>query len=118
MLSPKDVATALLILQRNAGVNQLCYEMDWRDLSPLAEAVKLKMVSEELGRHEDLIYAYSIQARTEISQFPHRDDSAKFHQRDRQINGLVNLCSKCTNDFIIYYAFPTTQVVTRPASQF
>ena len=82
MLTPQEVNKALDVLKMNKGVAQMCLEMGWRDLSPLCEAIRLRLVHWDLGRADDLIHAYSIQARN-------------------------------TDDFIIYYAFPITQVVSR-----
>jgi hypothetical protein len=113
MLNPQEVAKALEALNDNKGVSQLCVEMGWRDLSPLVEAVRLRLVQWNLGRHEDLIHAYSIQARKDWSNFPSRDENARFNQRDRYAQGLTILTSKCTDNFIIYYSFPTTQVISR-----
>jgi hypothetical protein len=114
MLTPHEVETAIRHLSANDGLTKLCAKMDWRDISPLAEAMRLRLVNVDLGRDSDLIHAYSIQARTETSQFPMADWDAKYRQRDRQLNGLVRLCSKCTDHFIIYYAFPTTEVIPLP----
>ena len=97
----------------NKGVAQMCLEMGWRDLSPLCEAIRLRLVQWDLGRADDLIHAYSIQARNDYALFPLRDNAERQQQRDRHVRGLVNLTSKCTDDFIIYYAFPITQVVSR-----
>lgn len=113
MLNPKEVTQAMDILKLNKGLNELLTAMDWRDLSPLAEAIRLRIVPQDLGRAEDLIHAYAIQARNDFSCFPTRDVAARSNQRDRQVQGLVNLFSKCTDDFIIHYAFPITQVVSR-----
>ena len=113
MLTPQEVNKALDILKMNKGVAQMCLEMGWRDLSPLCEAIRLRLVQWDLGRADDLIHAYSIQARNDFSLFPLRDKGEKNHQCDRHVRGLVNLTSKCTDDFIIYYAFPITQVVSR-----
>lgn len=113
MLNPKEVTQAMDILKLNKGLTELLTAMDWRDLSPLAEAIRLRIVPQDLGRAEDLIHAYAIQARNAFSCFPTRDVAARSNQRDRQVQGLVNLFSKCTDDFIVFYAFPTTQVVSR-----
>ena len=113
MLTPQEVNKALDVLKMNKGVAQMCLEMGWRDLSPLCEAIRLRLVHWDLGRADDLIHAYSIQARNDFSLFPLRDKGEKNHQCDRHVRGLVNLTSKCTDDFIIYYAFPITQVVSR-----
>ena len=113
MLTPQEVNKALDVLKMNKGVAQMCLEMGWRDLSPLCEAIRLRLVQWDLGRADDLIHAYSIQARNDFSLFPLRDKGEKNHQCDRHVRGLVNLTSKCTDDFIIYYAFPITQVVSR-----
>lgn len=114
MLNPKEVTQAIDLLKLNRGLGELLTAMGWRDISPLAEAVKLRMVPQELGRAEDLIHAYSIQARNDFSLFPLKDTEARTSQRDRQVQGLVNLVSKCTDDFIIFYAFPITQTIPRP----
>jgi hypothetical protein len=113
MLTPQEVNKALDVLKMNKGVAQMCLEMGWRDLSPLCEAIRLRLVQWDLGRADDLIHAYSIQARNDFSLFPLRDNAERQQQRDRHVRGLVNLTSKCTDDFIIYYAFPITQVVSR-----
>ncbi len=113
MLTPQEVNKALDVLKMNKGVAQMCLEMGWRDLSPLCEAIRLRLVHWDLGRADDLIHAYSIQARNDVSLFPLRDNAERQQQRDRHVGGLVNLTSKCTDDFIIYYAFPITQVVSR-----
>lgn len=113
MLDPQEVAKALEALNGNKGVTQLCVEMGWRDLSPLAEAIKLRLVPCNLGRPEDLIHAYSIQARNDWSNFPNRDEKARFNQRERHAQGLTILTSKCTDTFTIYYSFPITQVIPR-----
>ena len=113
MLTPQEVNKALDVLKMNKGVAQMCLEMGWRDLSPLCEAIRLRLVQWDLGRADDLIHAYSIQARTDYALFPLRDNAERQQQRDRHVGGLVNLTSKCTDDFIIYYAFPITQVVSR-----
>lgn len=113
MLTPQEVNKALDVLKMNKGVAQMCLEMGWRDLSPLCEAIRLRLVQWDLGRADDLIHAYSIQARNDFSLFPLRDNAECRQQRDRHAKGLVNLTSKCTDDFIIYYAFPITQVVSR-----
>ena len=113
MLTPQEVNKALDVLKMNKGVSQMCLEMGWRDLSPLCEAIRLRLVQWDLGRADDLIHAYSIQARNDYALFPLRDNAERQQQRDRHVGGLVNLTSKCTDDFIIYYAFPITQVVSR-----
>ena len=113
MLTPQEVNKALDVLKMNKGVAQMCLEMGWRDLSPLCEAIRLRLVQWDLGRADDLIHAYSIQARNDYALFPLRDNAERQQQRDRHVGGLVNLPSKCTDDFIIYYAFPITQVVSR-----
>ncbi len=113
MLTPQEVNKALDVLKMNKGVAQMCLEMGWRDLSPLCEAIRLRLVQWDLGRADDLIHAYSIQARNDYALFPLRDNAERQQQRDRHVGGLVNLTSKCTDDFIIYYAFPITQVVSR-----
>ncbi len=113
MLTPQEVNKALDVLKMNKGVAQMCLEMGWRDLSPLCEAIRLRLVQWDLGRADDLIHAYSIQARNDYALFPLRDNAERQQQRDRHVRGLVNLTSKCTDDFIIYYAFPITQVVSR-----
>ena len=113
MLTPQEVNKSLDVLKMNKGVAQMCLEMGWRDLSPLCEAIRLRLVQWDLGRADDLIHAYSIQARNDYALFPLRDNAERQQQRDRHVRGLVNLTSKCTDDFIIYYAFPITQVVSR-----
>lgn len=113
MLTPQEVNKALDVLKMNKGVAQMCLEMGWRDLSPLCEAIRLRLVQWDLGRADDLIHAYSIQARNDYALFPLLDNAERQQQRDRHVRGLVNLTSKCTDDFIIYYAFPITQVVSR-----
>jgi|DEB19_MinimDraft_2_1074335.scaffolds.fasta_scaffold00470_4 hypothetical protein len=94
-------------LSLNMGLQKIKQDFGWRDTSVLSQAMSLRLIPEDLGTPENMLYAISITLREPYTGYPTRDNLALNDAKVSVTYGAGVITHYYGKHYIVTYLLPT-----------
>lgn len=108
-MTHEEVKLLSKLLSLNAGLTKVKNELGWRDLSTLSQAMKLRLIQEDLGTPENILHAVSVMRREPYTGIPQGDLKALSEARVSITYGVGVITHYYGDEYIVTYLLPTIQ---------
>lgn len=108
-MTHEEVKLLSKLLSLNAGLTKVKNELGWRDLSTLSQAMKLRLIQEDLGTPENILHAVSVMRREPYTGIPQADLKSLSEARVSVSYGAGVITHYYGAEYIVTYLLPTIQ---------
>lgn len=108
-MTHEEVKLLSKLLSLNAGLTKVKNELGWRDTSVLSQAMKLRLIQEDLGTPENILHAVSVMRREPYTGIPQGDLKALSEARVSITYGVGVITHYYGDEYIVTYLLPTIQ---------
>lgn len=107
-MTHEEVTLLSKLLSLNAGLAEIKNKLGWRDTSVLSQAMRLRLIPEDLGTPENMFHAVSILRREPYAGVPQADLKPLSEARLSMFYGGGVITHYYGAEYIVTYLLPIT----------